>query len=152
MILKKGKQGLWGMIKVLLVSVSFITVSSANATLLLFGGKGHDVFLGCVDCSPYNSSSICNEYGQYGSEYRDTIWNRYRSYGSEYRDTSPWNEYTISKSVPVMVNEKGDFFGYFSINMYRVDSVNFAEALNNIFKKANGDLTIVRNTLCGLLH
>lgn len=136
----------------LLASVFFMMMSSANAELLLFGGKGHDVFLGCVDCSPYDSDSICNEYGQYGSEYRDSIWNEYRDYGSEYRDTSPWNEYTMSKNVPVMVNKKGDFFGYFTINKYRSDAVSFAGSMKKIVENANGDLTIVRNLLCDLLN
>src|SRR5690606_12091608 len=140
------------MMKRLLVSALLVMSSSAYADLLLFGGKGHDVFLGCVDCSSYDSDSICNEYGQYGSEYRDTIWNADRDYGSEYRDTSPWNEYTTSKSVPVLVSKKGDFYGYFTINEHRGDAVSFAESMKKMFENAKGDLTVVRNLLCDALH
>ena len=140
------------MFKRLLVGVLLLMASSVHADLLLFGGRSHDVFLGCVDCSPYSSGSICNEYGQYGSEYRDSIWNEYRNYGSEYRDTSPWNQYTSSKNVPVLVNEKGNFFGYFTINEHRHDSVNFAASLKKMFDNAKGDLTVVRGVLCDALH
>ncbi|MFT0547852.1 hypothetical protein ACMHYO_16175 [Allopusillimonas ginsengisoli] len=140
------------MLKPLLVCALLVVASLAHAELMLFGGKGHDVFLGCVDCSPYSSNSICNESGQYGSEYRDTIWNAYREYGSEYRDTSPWNPYTSSKNVPILVNKKGDFFGYFTINEFRSDAVNFANSLKKMFENANGDLPVVRNLLCDALH
>lgn len=140
------------MLKSLLVGALLMMVSSAQAELLLFGGRVHDIFLGCVNCSPYNSSSICNEYGQYGSEYRNTIWNEYREYGNEYRNSSPWNEYTLSKSVPVLVNRKGDFFGYFTINAHRSDAVNFAASMKKIFDNANGDLTVVRNVFCDALQ
>jgi len=140
------------MLRRLLVGAILMVASSAHAELLLFGGKGHDVFLGCVDCSPYNSGSICNQYGQYGSEYQDNIWNAYGEYGSEYRDTSPWNQYTTSKNVPVLVNKKGDFFGYFTINEHRSDAVNFADSMKKMFDNANGDLSVVRNFLCDTLH
>ena len=47
--------------------------SNANADLLLFGGNSHDDFLGCYDCSKYDSDSICNKYGTYGSKYNYEI-------------------------------------------------------------------------------
>jgi hypothetical protein len=38
-------------------------------TLLLFGDSDHKTFLGCINCSKYDSGSVCNEYGANGSRY-----------------------------------------------------------------------------------
>ena len=85
--------------------------------LLLFGGQNHDKFLGCLNCSKYDSSSIWNKYGNYGSEYSSySIWNRYGTYGSEYSSESPWNKYTSDS--PVIVDRAGNFYGYFTSNKY----------------------------------
>ena len=85
--------------------------------LLLFAGQNHDVFLGCLNCSKYDSSSIWNKYGSYGSKYSsDSIWNKYGTYGSKYSSESPWNKY--SSDAPVIVDRAGNFYGYFSANKY----------------------------------
>ena len=48
--------------KIQLILLLFFAFSTnANAELLLFGGYGHDNFLGCYDCSKYDSDSICNK-------------------------------------------------------------------------------------------
>lgn len=52
----------------------------------------------------------------------------------------------------VLVNRKGSFFGYFTINEYRSDAVSFAASMRKIFENANGDLTVIRNRLCDALH
>jgi len=52
--------------RIVRLAVAFFVVlsSTANAQeLLLFGGNGHDVFLGCFNCDQYRSESICNEFG-----------------------------------------------------------------------------------------
>ena len=91
--------------------------NNANADLLLFGGNSHDDFLGCFDCSKYDSDSICNKYGTYGSKYNsDSIWNKYGTYGSKYSTSSPWNKYSSGNDVPVLVDRSGNFYGYFTIN------------------------------------
>ena len=42
-------------------------------------------FMGCLDCGRYDSDSICNEYGNYGSKYSsDSVFNEYGTYGSKY--------------------------------------------------------------------
>ncbi len=120
--------------------------------LLIFGGSGHDEFLGCLNCSEYSSDSICNGYGTYGNEYSSSgMFNEYAGFGNEYNSSSPWNEYSSSNSVPVVVDREGNFFGYFTINEYRSDRVDFSGELNAIYEAADGDLEVVRKNLCRML-
>ena len=56
--------------KIFTIITIFITATSSfSQTLHLYGGKNHDVYLGCLNCDAYNSNSIWNEYGTYGSKY-----------------------------------------------------------------------------------
>jgi hypothetical protein len=112
---------LLGIVRLLVIAILLVVVPQAataqQAELLLFGGDDHDVFLGCLTCSKYNSSSVWNAYGPYGSEYSaGSIWNAYGAYGSQYRQGSPWNAY--SSAAPVVVDREGRFYGYFSANTY----------------------------------
>ena len=86
-------------------------VSLQAQTLLIYGGSDHDVFLGKLNADCYDSESIWNEYGTYGSKYSSkSIWNEYGTYGSEYSSYSPWNEY--ASTPPVVVDSRGNFYGY----------------------------------------
>ena len=103
-----------------LLAFALLLPAGAQAKdLHLYVDDGSDhVYLGCFSCSPYDSNSIWNEYGTYGSEYSSNpIWNEYGTYGSEYSNSSPWNEY--SSSNPVLVDKDGGFYGYFTCNRYR---------------------------------
>jgi len=94
------------------------TVTSVE--LLLFGGRNHNVFLGCLNCSKYDSGSVWNKYGDHGSRYSNTsIWNRYGAYGSKYSDECPWNRY--GSTPPVVVDRAGNFYGYFTANRHFSD-------------------------------
>jgi hypothetical protein len=131
---------------ILLLYLGFTT--SANAELLLFGGYGHDDFLGCYDCSKYDSDSICNKYGTYGSKYSsDSIWNKYGTYGSKYSTSSPWNKYSSGNDVPVLVDRSGNFYGYFTINCYRGDAFNSCRSFKDSYERL-GDLVDLRNAYC----
>ena len=100
----------------------------SQTSLHLYGGKNHDVYLGCLNCSEYEANSIWNEYGTYGNEYNaNSIWNEYGTYGNEYNTYCPWNEY--SNESPVVVDKQGNFYGYFTINEYRVKRAEFELAL-----------------------
>lgn len=131
-----------------------LSVQTALAKeLLLFGGSNHNEFLGCLGCSEYSSDSVCNEYSKYGNEYGANMWNEFSSpHGNEYSSSSPWNEYSTSKSVPVLVDRQGNFYGYFTINRYRGDAVSFANELYEIYEMHSGDVEEVRNTLCEMLN
>ena len=79
-----------------------------SQTLYIYGGEDHDVFLGKLNASKYDSKSIWNEYGTYGSAY------------SSY---SPFNSY--ASYPPVIVDEEGNFYGYFTVNKYKSKRANF---------------------------
>lgn len=105
--------------KIYLGLVFFLcTVFSYGQNLHLYGGKDHDDYLGCLNCTKYDSNSIWNEYGKYGSIYESkSIWNKYGTYGNEYNFGSPWNPY--SNDTPIVVDKDGKFYGYFTINKYK---------------------------------
>lgn len=95
---------------------------------MIFGGDSHDVYLGKINSSEYDSDSIWNEYGNYGNSYSSTsIWNEYGSYGSEYSQYSPFNEYAAYP--PVIVDARGNFYGYFTVNEFKSDRAEFKLAL-----------------------
>lgn len=95
-----------------------------SQTLYIYGGEDYDVFLGKLNASKYDSKSIWNEYGTYGSEYNtNSIWNEYGTYGSEYSSYSPFNSY--ASYPPVIVDEEGNFYGYFTVNKYKSKRANF---------------------------
>lgn len=121
---------------------------AAAQELLLYGGRGHDVFLGCLNCGQYDSSSICNEYGAGSAYSTDSIFNAYGKFGSRYSSDSPWNAYSTSNSVPVVVDRQGNFYGYFTVNQFRSDAVSYAADLNAIFDMAEGNLKVVQNFIC----
>jgi hypothetical protein len=126
----------------------FLLAVPAYADLLLFGGKDHDVFLGCLDCNEFDSSSICNDFGK-GNEFnKDGLFNEFSSFGNSFSSSSPWNEYSSSDSVPVLVDRQGKFYGYFTVNAFRTDAVGFANKLAEMYKLADGKLEVVRNLLC----
>ena len=105
----------------LVVSASLLgaTLSAPAQTtaLLLFGGTGHQTFLGCLNCGNYDAASVCNAYGEHGSKYKaESIWNPYGQYGSKYNSSSPWNKY--SSDAPAIVDKEGRFYGYLSANPY----------------------------------
>ena len=95
-----------------------------SQTLFIYGGEDHDVFLGKLNASKYDSKSIWNEYGTYGSEYNtNSIWNEYGTYGSAYSSYSPFNSY--ASYPPVIVDEEGNFYGYYTVNKYKSKRANF---------------------------
>ncbi len=80
---------------------------------VLIAQDGKNTFLGKITNS-YDSESIFNEYGTYGSEYNSaSIWNQYATFGSEYSSYSPHNSYT---STPPMIIKNRKILGYLSAN------------------------------------
>ncbi len=114
---------------IILLTLSLLFYRTASAqTLHLYGGKSHDVYLGCLNCDKYDSNSVWNPFGNYGSKYNSySIWNRYGNYGNKYSDTSPWNGY--ASNPPVVVDKQGNFYGYFTVNTYKNNRAEFKLAL-----------------------
>jgi hypothetical protein len=120
---------------------------------MLFGGRGRKEYIGCFDCTKHDSTSICNSYGTFGNKYNnESIWNKYGRFGSKYNSESPWNKYSSDNEVPVLVDRQGKFYGYFTINNYRSDAVEFSKSLRKLFEENNEDLEIVRDKLCDAIR
>lgn len=78
-------------------------------------------FLGKIT-NEYDSDSIFNEYGQYGSQYSSkSIWNEYGTYGSKYSSYSPFNSYSSS---PPAIYKNGSCIGYLTVNKYISGAIN----------------------------
>ncbi len=104
------------------------SLNCSGQTLHLYGGRNHDVYLGCLNCDSYNSNSIWNDYGTYGNSYNaKSIWNEYGTYGNDYNTNCPWNEY--GTNPPVVVDKEGNFYGYFTLNEYKPKRADFNLAL-----------------------
>lgn len=112
----------------ILLFLSIFITNSYSQDLHLYGGTSHDVYLGCLNCNAYDSNSIWNAYGTYGSKYNSTsIWNKYGTFGSEYNSLSPWNRY--SSTPPVVVDKAGKFYGYFTRNSNTSNRAEFELAI-----------------------
>ena len=105
-----------------MVESRFIT---ARYPLHLYSNDGK-VYLGKVTNNKYDTKSIFNEYGSYGSKYSSTsIFNEYGTYGSRYSTQSAFNEY--ASKPPVIVDANGSFVAYLTANEYKTDGVTLLE-------------------------
>jgi hypothetical protein len=131
--------------KLLIILLFFGFSFSQDLYLRGDGYKGE--FLGCLTCNKYDSESICNKYGTYGSKYSsESIWNKYGTYGSKYSSESPWNKY--STNGPKIYNKEGEYYGRYTINIYDSDSSELSRNLKKLYEMFDGDLEKIRNTLC----
>jgi hypothetical protein len=120
-----------------------------NRALLIFGGDGHRTFLGCLNCAKHSPGSVCNAYGTQGSRYQsESIWNPYGTFGSKYSSNSPWNRY--SSSAPIIVDQEGNSYGYFSMNKYHRNRTRIKSFLALFeYHEEEDDLEKVRQAYCG---
>jgi len=78
-------------------------------------------FLGIVSTDKYDSYSINNRYGSYGSKYNSkSIFNRYSRYGSECSSLSAFNSIA---SKPPMIYKDGKFVAYLTVNTVKTPRV-----------------------------
>jgi len=83
-----------------------------KATLLANEGT----YLGKVSSNPFESESICNEFGTYGSEFASkSVRNEFGSYGSPFASQSAYNEFT---STPPRIIYQGGVVGYLTKNEF----------------------------------
>lgn len=84
---------------------------------MIFGGPGHETYLGCLSCSEFAVDSVFNEHGAHGSQYRtNSVHNPYGQFGSPYSTYSACNPYATDP--PVIVDEEGNFYGRLTVNRY----------------------------------
>lgn len=87
-------------------------ISRQESFLLAQDGQ----FLGILSSNKYQTDSVMNEYGTYGSKYSSTsIFNQYSQYGSRYGFYSPFNPYT---STPPQIILKGQWVGLLTANTF----------------------------------
>ena len=114
---------LFGCSKVSISEENYNNNIPSGTILLIYGGQDHKDYLGKINASKYDSESIWNEYGKYGSRYNSkSIWNEYGTYGSKYNSYSPFNDY--ASNPPILVDNNGKFYGYFTSNKYKSQRAN----------------------------
>jgi len=94
-----------------------ITVTTALTIANLYLVAEDGTYLGKLTTNEFDSDSIFNEYGTYGSEYSSqSIWNEYGTYGSEYSSQSAFNDYTFTP--PYIVTSDGTIYGGVTTNNF----------------------------------
>ena len=92
-----------------------VTTASTIANLYLVAEDG--TYLGKLTTNEFDSDSIFNEYGTYGSKYSlQSIWNEYGTYGSKYSLQSAFNDYTFTP--PYIVTSDGTIYGRLTTNNF----------------------------------
>lgn len=82
--------------------------------LLVFGGAGHEVYLGCL-CEGQDTESVFNLMGEFGSaSSANSMRNESGPYGSQRADTSPCNP--SATRPPSVVASDGRALGLLTLN------------------------------------
>ena len=86
------------------------------------------MFLGKLNPNKFDSDSIFNKFGPYGSKFSQTsIFNKFSDYGSQFSQLSPFNKFS---QTPPKLLVKGRFVAFLTVNKYlspRVDPENLLE-------------------------
>lgn len=73
-------------------------------------------YLGKLSLNKYDTDSVSNPYGNYGSKYSSSsILNKYSNYGSAYSSLSPFNKYS---NTPPVIYLRGVKYGFLTKNPY----------------------------------
>ena len=92
-----------------------LEASAAPPKFMVFGGPGHNTYLGCLNCNEYSPESVLNQYGTFGSVYSATsVANPYSQFGSPYSMYSACNP--LASDPPVIVDGSGNFYGRLTVN------------------------------------
>ncbi len=111
------------------IPYAFVT---ANYPLYLYSNDGK-TFLGKLTTDKYDSESIADKYGDYGSKYsRTSIFNEYGDYGSNYDTESAFNE--NARKPPIIVDSDGEFIAYLTANKYINDGVSYVKLMRILEK------------------
>lgn len=86
------------------------------------------IFLGNVNRNRFDTDSLVNPYGSYGSRYSsESIFNKYSQFGSPYGSESPYNRFS---SAPPMFVKDGHTLGYLTVNQYLSPRIDPDEFIN----------------------
>ena len=92
-------------------------------------------FLGKLTLNHYDSESISNAYGLYGSKYSATsINNQYSQYGSQYSTLSPYNQYSLTSPTIYL---RGRKYGCLTKNRYKFGTIIDPDFLTEWLRQQN---------------
>ena len=96
-------------------------VPSINKSSLLLYSYDGRTYLGKLTSNIYDSESIFNEYGIYGSKFAlNSIFNEFGVYGSQFSYKSAFNNFA---SQPPIIISGGKVIGYLTTNTYMANAV-----------------------------
>ena len=119
-----------------------ISIYSDGVELYIYAGRYEEDYLGKLNANKYDSESIWNKYGTYGSKYNTkSIWNKYSTYGNSYNSYSPFNKY--STTPPALRDRNGKFYGYFTCNKSLTNRANskIADAVCDHYEEIREDVS-----------
>jgi hypothetical protein len=82
--------------------------------ILIFGGKDHEKFLGCLSCGEFDGQSVWNKFSTHGWENGFGTWNKFGQFKGEFSPYSACNKF--ANDPPVLVDRKGNFYGRLSVS------------------------------------
>ncbi len=78
-------------------------------------------FLGVINDNPFDTDSIANQFGTYGSPFSSlSIWNEFGTYGSNFAVLSPFNDFT---ATPPQIYEGNVFIAYLTTNTFKIPRI-----------------------------
>jgi len=94
---------------------AIILKTHAAEPLLIYGGDQHETFLGCLNCSKFDTNSVSNTFGPHGSAFAsDSIFNQFGYFGSTFSSLSVCS--VFAGNPPIVVNQKGESYGRLTLN------------------------------------
>lgn len=93
-----------------------LSVSARDAiapTLMVFGGQGQSVYLGCLTCSEFEADSVFNFHGKHGTGAVRSVLNEAGPYGSKSSTFSACNP--RATEPPVIRDQRGKYYGQLTV-------------------------------------
>jgi hypothetical protein len=99
---------------------AFRIAPGTSRKIMIFGGRGHGTYLGCLSCPSSAPDSIFNAYGGYGRCASHADRNLFcRGAFAEFGSSGPFDDASACSSgasdPPVIVDEQGAYYGRFSV-------------------------------------
>jgi hypothetical protein len=87
-------------------------------------------FFGCVFCQEFDSDSINNEFGRYGSPFSSTsIRNQFGTWGSEFSTNSACNPFATGPPR-VFNSDSTVYYGELTLNAFGSDAIKASSIVN----------------------
>jgi hypothetical protein len=91
-----------------------LTIWAIDGQAYLLASDG--TYLGVVSSNRFAADSICNQFGNYGSQFSSTsVRNQFSLYGSPFSLTSAYNQFTVTPPVIVYLDS---VVGYLTKNQF----------------------------------